>query len=77
MTDKSKATLEFLDDVALLVDGDPRALQKHADFLADSDEYRDLRHEVKLLAEKLSEVGSDFSCPTDLQSRILEIIDSR
>jgi len=77
MTDKSNATLEFLDDVALLVDGDPQALQKHADFLADSDEYRDLRHEVKLLAEKLREVGSDFSFPPDLQYQILKIIDAR
>ncbi|MBN1652604.1 MAG: FecR domain-containing protein, partial [Deltaproteobacteria bacterium] len=77
MTDKSKDTLEFLDDLALLVDEDPHALNKHAELLADSEQYRDLRHEVRLLAEKLSDVGSDFLSPADLQTKIIETIDAR
>ena len=48
----------FLDDLALVVDGDPAALERHADFLVDDDEARDLRHEATKTARELEPLSA-------------------
>lgn len=67
----------LLDDLALLVDGDPEALERHADALADSDDARDLLFEASRAAEAAAEAGADYMPPTDLEARLMAALDAR
>lgn len=68
---------EMIDDLALLVDGDPEALEKWADALADSEHARDLRFEAAKTAQQIADAGADFEVPEDLEQRILAAVDAR
>lgn len=68
---------EMIDDLALLVDGDPEALEKWADALADNEHARDLRFEAAKAAQHVADAGADFEVPEDLEQRILAAVDAR
>ena len=46
MSERAEKYEAFLDDLAPIVDGDAAVIERHADFLVDDDEARDLRHEA-------------------------------
>ncbi|MBZ0120647.1 MAG: hypothetical protein K8H88_26880, partial [Sandaracinaceae bacterium] len=71
MSTRAEKYEALLDDLAPLVDGDPEALERHADFLADDDEARDLRHDATAAAELLKRAGADYVPPADLEARLL------
>ena len=66
----------FLDDLALLVDGDPATLAKWADVLADDDVARDVLHEARRTAQATHDAGAGFVVPADLEARVLAQIDA-
>lgn len=65
----------FLDDLALLVDGDAATLAKWADVLADDDDARDVLHEARRTAQQAHDAGAGFVVPADLEARVLAQID--
>jgi Mg-chelatase subunit ChlD len=65
----------FLDDLALLVDGDAATLAKWADVLADDDDARDVLHEARRTAQQARDAGAGFVVPADLEARVLAQID--
>jgi hypothetical protein len=67
----------FLDELALIIDGDPAAIARHADFLADDPDAADLRHEAQRAAERMKHAGADYVPPTDMDARILAALDAR
>ncbi len=67
---------ELLDDLASIVDGDPAALARHADHLADDDDARDLKHDAARIAEQLADAGADYEPPSDLEARVLAKLDA-
>ncbi len=67
----------FLDELALLVDGDDAAIERWADALADRDEYRDLLHEAQSAAGEVEMAAADYVAPSDLSDRVLAAIDAR
>jgi ferric-dicitrate binding protein FerR (iron transport regulator) len=73
-TDKME---KFLDELGPIVDGDRAAIERHADFLADDDAARDLRHEAGVVAESLEGAGDDWVMPDDLEAKILASIDAK
>ena len=77
MTDRAQKYEAFLDELAPIVDADPSALERHADFLADDDEARDLRHDAAGVAQALGWAGADYVPPVDLEARLLAAIDGR
>jgi len=68
---------EFLDELAAVVDGDPQALERWADTLADSEAARDARHEAQHAADALKQAGADYVPPADLADRVLAALDAR
>ncbi len=68
---------DMIDELALLVDGDPAALDKWADTLADSEHARDLRFEAAKTAQHVADAGADFEVPADLEQRVLAAIEAR
>lgn len=77
MTSQTQKMDEFLDDLGPIVDGDREAIARHADFLADDDEARDLRHEASGVALKLANAGADYVPPSDLEARLFAALDAR
>lgn len=77
MNARTQKMEQFLDDLALIVDGDHDAIAKHADFLADDDEARDLRHEASGVVAKIATAGADYVSPADLEARVLAALDAR
>lgn len=75
MSERAEKYEAFLDDLALVVEGDPEALDRHADFLVDDDEARDLRHEAGEVAKELEEAGADYVHPADFEERFLALLD--
>ncbi|MBX3273991.1 MAG: FecR domain-containing protein [Sandaracinaceae bacterium] len=75
MTERTEKYEAFLDDLALVVEGDAAALERHADFLADDDEARDLRHEAAEVARELELAGADYAHPADFEARMLALLD--
>ena len=73
-TDKME---KFLDELGPIVDGDRAAIERHADFLADDDQARDLRHEAGVVAEDLEVAGDDWVMPPDLEAKVLATIDAK
>ncbi len=71
MNDRAMKYEAFLDELALVVDGDRDALERHADFLADDDEARDVRHDAMHVVEELAISGADYAPPADLEERLL------
>ena len=67
----------FSDDLALLVDGDPEATERHADLLTMSDEHRDARHEAKQVAARVADAAADYEHPANFSQQVLESIDQR
>ena len=76
MSTRAEKYEALLDDLALVIDGDRDALERHADFLADDDEARDLRHDAAQSAELLKNAGADYVPPADLEARILAALDA-
>ena len=74
MTERAEKYEAFLDDLALVVEGDAAALERHADFLADDDEARDLRHEAAAVARELELAGADYAHPADFEARLLALL---
>lgn len=64
----------FLDDLSRLVDGDPDALARWADVLADDDGARDLLHEARQAATFVRDAGAEFVLPADLEARVLAAV---
>lgn len=60
MSDRAQKYEAFLDDLAPIVEGDPEALDRHADFLADDDEARDLRHDAAQVLGSIRAAGDDY-----------------
>jgi tetratricopeptide (TPR) repeat protein len=77
MTSRTQKMEQYLDDLALIVDGDRDAIAKHADFLADDDEARDLRHEASGVVTRIAGAGADYAPPADLEARLLAALDAR
>ncbi|MFK7985640.1 MAG: VIT domain-containing protein [Sandaracinaceae bacterium] len=75
MKNREAAREAFLDDLAPIVDGDPDALARHADFLVDDDDARDARFEASEASADLADAGSDYVHPTDFESRFLAALD--
>ena len=75
MMDRARKYEAFLDDLAPIVDGDVEALERHAEFLADDDEARDLRHDAALAAALIADAGADYVPPADLEARLLAALD--
>lgn len=67
----------FLDELGPIVDGDADALARHADFLVDDDEARDLRYDAARVAAELGWAGADYVMPLDLEARLLAALDRR
>ncbi|MFO0685948.1 MAG: VIT domain-containing protein [Sandaracinus sp.] len=67
----------FLDDLGPIVDGDRAAIARHADFMADDDRARDLRHDAEEAADALAHGGDDWVMPADLEARVLGAIDAK
>src|SRR5690242_208220 len=76
MSDRTQKYEAFLDELAPIVDGDYEALERHADFLADDDEARDLRHDAVEVANEIAIAGNDFVEPLDLEAKLLAALDS-
>lgn len=77
MSGRTEKMESLLDDLALLVDGDREALERHADFLADDDDARDLKYDAVAIAERLERAGADYVPPVDLEARVLAALDAR
>ncbi len=77
MTSRAQKMEQYLDELALIVDGDRDAIARHADFLADDDEARDLRHEASGVVAKIAAAGADYVAPADLESKLLAALDAR
>ncbi len=75
MNDRAAKYEAFLDELAPVVDGEQDALERHADFLADDDEARDLRHESADVAAQLRDAGADYVPPPDLEARLMAALD--
>lgn len=67
----------FLDELGPIVDGDRAAIARHADFMADDDRARDLRHDAEEAADALVHGGDDWTMPADLEARVLAAIDAK
>lgn len=67
MTTRDEA---LLDDLALLVEGDPQAQERWADALADDAEARDTVHDAVEISRMVEGAGADFVLPDDLLSRV-------
>ncbi len=76
MTDRAAKYEAFLDELAPIVDGELSALERHADFLADDDEARDLRHDALAVAGEIGRAGADYVPPADLEARLLAALDA-
>ncbi|MBW2461596.1 MAG: FecR domain-containing protein [Deltaproteobacteria bacterium] len=68
---------EFWDDLAGIVDGDDALIEKHADLLGMSDEFRDARFEGQAVADAVAEAGADYEEPEDLEARLMAALDAR
>jgi tetratricopeptide (TPR) repeat protein len=77
MTSRAQKMEQYLDELALIVDGDRDAIARHADFLADDDEARDLRHEASGVVSKIAAAGADYVPPADLEAKLLAALDAR
>jgi len=77
MIGRAQRREQYLDDLARIVDGDRDAIAKHADFLADDDEARDLRHEATGVVAKIAAAGADHISPSDLEQKLLAALDAR
>jgi hypothetical protein len=75
MTTTTPACDAVRDELALIIDGDPRAMATHASHLADCDACRDLRHDAELVARRTSDAGADYRAPDDLADRVLAALD--
>ncbi len=77
MSKQSNLRADFLDELASVVDGDESTIERFADLLADTEEYRDLQHEAAVVAELVRESGTDYRVPEDMPERVLAAIDVR
>ncbi len=77
MSARTQKMEQYLDELAQIVDGDRDAIARHADFLADDDEARDLRHEASGVVAKIASSGADYVAPSDLESKLLAALDAR
>ena len=77
MTARTEKMEKLFDELALVVDGDRDAIARHADFLADDDEARDLKHDAIEIAQKLAGAGADYVPPADLEAKLLAALDAR
>ena len=59
------------------MDGDPEAIEAHADLLAGSDEHRDARHEAEATANEVADSGMDYEVPADFEARVLAAVDAQ
>ncbi|MEZ4340169.1 MAG: hypothetical protein R3B82_26400 [Sandaracinaceae bacterium] len=75
MSERAEKYEAFLDDLALVVEGDAEALERHADFLVDDDEARDLRHEAAEVVKELEVAGADYVHAADFEERFLAVLD--
>ena len=65
------------DDLAAIVDGDPVALARHAEHLAECDACRDARHEARRAADLMADAGDDYVESTDVEARVLGALAAR
>ncbi|HSN25553.1 MAG TPA: FecR domain-containing protein, partial [Kofleriaceae bacterium] len=63
------------DELALIVDGDRAAIDRHADHLASCDACRDARHDATQLAALVATAGSDYAPGADMEARLLAALD--
>jgi tetratricopeptide (TPR) repeat protein len=64
------------EDLAAIVDGDPEAVRRHADHLAQCDECRDARHAAAAAAQAAAAAGADFAPPADLEARLAAALEA-
>lgn len=77
MSARAQKKEQFLDELAPIVDGDRDAIARHAEFLADDDEARDLRHEASTVAGLIAAAGADYVPIADLEQRLLAALEAR
>src|SRR5262245_28874322 len=63
------------DQLCELADGEPEAIARHAEHLADCDECRDARHDAARLAAVIRAAGDDHVPRQDLAERVLAALD--
>src|SRR5690242_7137625 len=66
---------QVTDELALIVDGDREAIERHADHLASCDACRDARHEASQLCKLVATAGSDYKPSADLEARLMAALD--
>jgi ferric-dicitrate binding protein FerR (iron transport regulator)/tetratricopeptide (TPR) repeat protein len=66
---------QVTDDLALLVDGDREAIQRHAEHLVSCDACRDARHDATQLVTLVATASSDFRPSADLEARLMAALD--
>jgi tetratricopeptide (TPR) repeat protein len=67
---------QVTDELALLVDGDPQAIARHADHLATCDACRDARHDATELARAVAGAGADYVPAPGLEARLLAAVEA-
>ncbi|RLB51625.1 MAG: hypothetical protein DRJ42_16495 [Deltaproteobacteria bacterium] len=77
MSESTQNENEFWDDLAGIVDGDDELIEKHANLLGMSDEFRDARFEAQAVADAVAETGGDYQAPEDLEARLMAALDAR
>lgn len=75
MTERARKIEAFLSELAPIVDGDPDALERHAELLVDDDEGRDLRHDAAEAARMIAFAGDDYVPPADLEARVMAALE--
>ena len=63
MSEQTRNDNEFWDELAMVVDGENEAVERHADLLASSDAHRDARHEAEAAANLVADAGLDYEPP--------------
>src|SRR4051812_49638484 len=66
---------QVTDELALLVDGDPQAIARHADHLATCDACRDARHDATAAARAIAAAGADYVPAAGLEARLLAAVE--
>ncbi len=77
MSERDLRLERLLDELGPVIDGEPDALGRHADVLAEDDDARDLRHDAADAAGALADAGADYVPPSDLEARVRAALDAR
>ena len=69
--------IQFLDDLAALIDGDPDVEQRHQDLLGENPAVAELREQAQRLAARLGEAGVDYAPSPQFHNKLEQAIVAR